>query len=758
MLTPQLLASLNAQQLHAMKNNPQFQEMIRQFKQRQEAMQQQQQQQQGKSMLSNIQQQQSPHGLDQMHSGPPTFQQDPSMQMSREQALRQQQQQQQQQQMLMNQQHMVNPMNQNLAQQQTMPLQSPHPSQQPQQQPQQSQQSQQSQEAPYKRGVPNQVSPPTVSAQNMGIPGGLPMNKIPSRMPSIPGVPAVVGGASASPSMGASGIPTGINMPMGNMNATPAPNMSPGNQQIPPNQFSRYPQLQQTNPNVNLSFPAVPPSAQNLLSKVPMKQLASFDEWSKKLKSQGKPVPLDTEVYETTIQKDAMFLANHARQSHEHKIEVESMNKDLQHYNQIKQLRMNSIQLSAKNQMNNSIWGEGYQGYGNGITNAMTKLILPTRDYTDNAINSRVMSQDNLAKNYIPIRLEFDQERDQFKLRDTFLWDLNETILTVEDFTQQLLEDYKFIPRVHYHTIVSVIKEQIAEYQQKPLKTVGELRIPIKIDIIINNTQLTDQFEWDILNSEEGDPEEFASCMCDELYLPGEFGTAIAHSIREQTQMYLKALNAAGWNYDGTPINDENIRSHCLPALRLVSKDYQMVDDFFSILRNPTTVSDFSPQLIKLTELEVERMDKELERESRRKRRHNYNEDVQQAIGSGGVFSASSASTFGPLGSASTGSGGSRGFTSSRRTAAHTGRGTSMLDLSDIPKTFRTPAPSSILPGAVDLGVSEIYEYDEVFVNKTQIPNPDYKPPTPEPVSNDLVTYHHDPLEGTFNVTIRLLD
>ena len=153
------------------------------------------------------------------------------------------------------------------------------------------------------------------------------------------------------------------------------------------------------------------------------------------------------------------------------------------------------------------------------------------------------------------------------------------------------------------------------------------------------------------------------------------------------------------------------------------------MDDFFSILRNPSSLPDFSPTLGKLSQLEVERLDKEMERESRRKRRHNYNEDQQQGSG--------------------------RGFTS-RRIAAHAGRGNTIPDLSDIPKTFRTPAPSSILPGAVDMGVPEVYEYNEVLINRTQVRNPDYRPPTPIRVENELVDYNHDPIEGTFMVTIKL--
>ena len=56
--------------------------------------------------------------------------------------------------------------------------------------------------------------------------------------------------------------------------------------------------------------------------------------------------------------------------------------------------------------------------------------------------------------------------------------------------------------------------------------------------------------------------------------------TAIAHSIREQSQMYYKALNMVGYGFDGSPVHEDEIRNHLLPPLRLVSSDSGIVDDF----------------------------------------------------------------------------------------------------------------------------------------------------------------------------------
>lgn len=467
----------------------------------------------------------------------------------------------------------------------------------------------------------------------------------------------------------------------------------------------------------------IPPE---VLRKASFPELESLNKWSKQLEAEGKEVPYDLKLYEDLITKDAEYLKRFAEQRNILKEEMEELLRKLKAYNKIKQLRMNAIALSAKNQLNNSIWGEGYQGYGNGVSNTGTKLVYPQQNrkyptnlevaYTDRQANELVAKKLALSKrqSLVPIRLEFESERDKFKLRDTFLWDMDEPVVRLEAFIQQLLEDYRFIPQTHYSAILASAKEQITDFQRVPDEMVGELRVPIKIDITINNTQLIDQFEWDILNYDDNDPESFASIMCEEMDLPGEFGTCISHSIREQAQLFHRALLFVGYSFDGSSINEEEIRGHLLPSLKVDSNG----DEFYLVLRNPNMVSEYSPALLKLTQLEIERLDKEIEREARRKRRHNLTEE----------------------------SGSGRG--SSRRGAMTAARGgPSLPDLSDMPKTFRTPAPLSILPGAVDLGVPDIYSYNEVYGMKTQIRN---LVPSTEP----RVRYNHS--NGRFVVSIKV--
>lgn len=63
----------------------------------------------------------------------------------------------------------------------------------------------------------------------------------------------------------------------------------------------------------------------------------------------------------------------------------------------------------------------------------------------------------------VPIRLEIDT--DEFRLRDTFTWNVNEQLLTPEQFAEILCEDLdlnmtKFVPE-----IAQSLRNQIAEFE-----------------------------------------------------------------------------------------------------------------------------------------------------------------------------------------------------------------------------------------------------------------------------------------------------
>ncbi|KIK68324.1 hypothetical protein GYMLUDRAFT_35709 [Collybiopsis luxurians FD-317 M1] len=310
----------------------------------------------------------------------------------------------------------------------------------------------------------------------------------------------------------------------------------------------------------------------------------------------------------------------------------------------------------------------------------------------------------NRPEQLVPIRLEFDV--DHYKYRDTFVWNLNDPVVTPEIFAQTVVEDYQLAPSYH-STIVKNIQEQLGDYKahsalydgeggeyigddddpsltdrgildegdaiwwenwRKRLRTdygfvktgtgavkgkrkrrsnvvkqepgedadiedateleslvdeksmtveefgvdeskmAEDMRILIKLDIIVGSMKLDDQFEWDI-DSVKASPEQFAEIYTQDLGLGGEFRTAIAHSIREQVQAYQKSLFLVGRPSDGS-IQDEDLRSAFLPSL---AEGARAMDQ----------VQSFTPQLNYLSDGELERNEKERDKDMNRRRKRN---------------------------------------------------------------------------------------------------------------------------------------
>ncbi|RKO85990.1 hypothetical protein BDK51DRAFT_18012, partial [Blyttiomyces helicus] len=173
----------------------------------------------------------------------------------------------------------------------------------------------------------------------------------------------------------------------------------------------------------------------------------------------------------------------------------------------------------------------------------------------------------------VPIRL--DLELDGAKLRDTFTWNLNETLVTPDIFADLLCTDLALPPVPFAAAIAKSIRDQVADFSEPDIPTTetgeevmdrDELRTVVKLDITIGSQCLVDQFEWDI-NCGRNQPEIFAEHMTNELGLHPEFRTAIAHSIREQIQSHLRSLFLADHPLDGTRSMDDDLAACFLPPL-----------------------------------------------------------------------------------------------------------------------------------------------------------------------------------------------
>ncbi|KAF2195470.1 SNF5-domain-containing protein [Zopfia rhizophila CBS 207.26] len=278
------------------------------------------------------------------------------------------------------------------------------------------------------------------------------------------------------------------------------------------------------------------------------------------------------------------------------------------------------------------IFGYGYNGYGNGLTDTKgSRLQYPAQSRRPGNRRSRPLrisrkdraTQADQIEELVPVRL--DIEMDKIKLRDTFTWNLHDRVTSMEVFAENLVEDFKLPFEMRGHLIQQInreIQEQVQDFyphaffNDDPLDPKlqymayknDEMRILIKLNITIGQHTLVDQFEWEI-NNPLNSPEQFAKQMALDLSLSGEFTTAIAHSIREQCQMFTKSLYITGHPFDGRPIEDADVRDGFLPS------------PLPSVFRPMQSAKDYTPYLYELSEAELERAELSILREQRRQKR-----------------------------------------------------------------------------------------------------------------------------------------
>ncbi|KAI9047895.1 hypothetical protein LZ554_007697 [Drepanopeziza brunnea f. sp. 'monogermtubi'] len=277
------------------------------------------------------------------------------------------------------------------------------------------------------------------------------------------------------------------------------------------------------------------------------------------------------------------------------------------------------------------LYGPGYAGYGNGTTDGPPRILYPHNKprlghrKTPKMRQKRkdIAIQAEQEECLMPVRLEIDW--DKLKLRDTFTWNYHDRITDIQIFATGLAEDFGLTgpaaaPVVEQ--ITTQLREQLNDFHpitdppQEALMSDlpysayknEELRILIKLNITIGPHTLEDKFEWDINNTLTS-PEEFAQCIARDLALSGEFTTAIAHSIREQCQLFIRSLFIVGYPFDGRPVEDADLIAAFLPS------------PLTSVFRPQQIAKDYLPYLYETTEQELERGEIIWSREQRRQKR-----------------------------------------------------------------------------------------------------------------------------------------
>ncbi|KUI65635.1 SWI/SNF chromatin-remodeling complex subunit snf5 [Cytospora mali] len=280
------------------------------------------------------------------------------------------------------------------------------------------------------------------------------------------------------------------------------------------------------------------------------------------------------------------------------------------------------------------LYGEGYNGYGNGHTEnrGPPRLIYPkdriragkrTAPPLPKPRRKDLKEQAELPEQLVPIRLDVDW--DKVKLRDTFTWNLYDRLVPVETFSAHLVEDMGLKgphERPVYEQVAHQIREQLNDYYpmvftredaldpELPYSAYknDEMRILIKLNITIGSVTLVDQFEWE-MNEPENSPEKFARVMAKDLSLSGEFTTAIAHCIREQTQLFTRTLYGIGHPFDGRPVEEPDLIASFLPS------------PLPTVFRPQQQAKEYAPYLYELSDADLERNEVIFAREQRKQKR-----------------------------------------------------------------------------------------------------------------------------------------
>ncbi|PFH53406.1 hypothetical protein AMATHDRAFT_137812 [Amanita thiersii Skay4041] len=255
----------------------------------------------------------------------------------------------------------------------------------------------------------------------------------------------------------------------------------------------------------------------------------------------------------------------------------------------------------------------------------------------------------------VPIRVEF--ETDTHRIRDCFLWNINETIITPENFARIFCNDLDLSLVPWADTIANQIRAQLEEHEGVASMEIGldgaqdidavppndeeihECRVILSIDVQIANYHLMDHIEWDLLSPLT--PEAFSQRLCMELGLPGEAVPLVAHAVHEELMKHKK--DAIEWGVIGgdlgeditsnvggggdRPNRDRNAFGVVKDKTGLgfswgrAPKDGRGPKTLKSVWRDWAEAEEFRTKFEELTAEEVERREIERERASRRLRR-----------------------------------------------------------------------------------------------------------------------------------------
>ncbi|RCH88752.1 hypothetical protein CU098_009329, partial [Rhizopus stolonifer] len=191
------------------------------------------------------------------------------------------------------------------------------------------------------------------------------------------------------------------------------------------------------------------------------------------------------------------------------------------------------------------------------------KIIRRKNDFT--FTNQDLETIAEIEEVLVPVRLDIDV--DAIKLRDRFLWNMNEQYLTPEKFAEMLCVDLQLSPHRFVQPIADSIRAQVLDFESfNQVKLPSEYtRVVINLDLQVGKVNYRDQFEWELKEENTNAPEVFSRQLASELGIGGEYVPMISHAIREQMFKHKK-------QYAEELVIDGEIRTQLESAFRPVEE------------------------------------------------------------------------------------------------------------------------------------------------------------------------------------------
>lgn len=259
----------------------------------------------------------------------------------------------------------------------------------------------------------------------------------------------------------------------------------------------------------------------------------------------------------------------------------------------------------------NSITNSQQQSIVQKLSPARNTLQIDSLD-DDHKINELVHKPEVL----IPIKINVENPNSTHKVVDFFMWNLNETLITPNQFAEILCTDLE-LPNSMQQQIAESILQQIEDYNyvSSLQYTPGNPCIVIiDLSVSLSKKLYQDKFEWD-LNQTQITPEKFAHIVVSDIGLALEFKPAIAHALHEVIVRVKKEI------LDGS-YNNEVHNMHLLRGI--IFESGIRISTEASILNGN---DQWEPIVEILTPAEIEKRENERIRNMRRLKRENMKRD-----------------------------------------------------------------------------------------------------------------------------------